>query len=108
MYRTPVQPSHFVRRHLHVNMDSSDDDLFLTQSSFRSGKSDSEDALDNLLKESFDADAPYNAPYGVQFSDISDAEEILSSCQVAENQYSNERFGIPVPEADVASKSRKR
>ncbi|XP_022095363.1 uncharacterized protein LOC110981782 [Acanthaster planci] len=34
-------------------------------------------------------------------------EELISSCQVAENQYSKERFGTPIPEADIASKSRK-
>ena len=102
---------HFVCGVLQANKDSSGDDMFLTQSSFRSDnrESDSDDQLTTFWQDSFSADLPTKyAPYGVQFSDISDAEELISSCQVAENQYSKERFGTPIPEADLASKSRKR
>ena len=82
----------------------------MTQTTFRSESEESgtDSVFPNLLTENLPIKSSTNALYGMQFSNVSDPEELISSCQAAEKQYAKERFSPPVPESDVALKSRKR
>lgn len=96
----------------------SDNEMFITQnnpsinSNDDRSDSDSEAILSEIAGEIVSASEkrPNNyAPYGLPFSDISEdeGELLITATQDAENKY-KQRFGQPVSEAEVMSKSRKR
>lgn len=110
----------FVAR-LPLNMDSDPgNDIFITQSNTRENPASDEADLDpfNIL---FDVGGGYNdagdavyqmksrnAPYGIEFSDVSDDELLICTCQDAEESY-EKRFGDkPVAEEEVLAKGMKR
>jgi hypothetical protein len=96
----------------------SDDEIFLTQSKTRLDLDSCDDEvgpegiLNEIMKGSvvcseIQQKKQTNGPYGVEFSDVSEDDELISATQEAEQDY-EKRFGQPVSEAEVLLKSRKR
>ena len=98
----------------------SDNELFLTQSKasndleIDSSEFDPEFLLNKIAEgtlEMSEMSHPKNAKnnlYGMEFSDISDDELLITATQEAEKKMNDARFVQPVTEAEVLAKSRKR
>jgi hypothetical protein len=81
---------------------SSDEDVFLTQNTFRN--------MEDSDPSNSPEPAKVSTMYGIDLSDISD-EDLILTCQQAETEYDNtndKRFGTPISEETVTTKARKR
>ena len=98
----------------------SDNELFITQSKasndleIGSSEFDPEFLLNKIAEGALETSEmshsknARNNPYGIDFSDISDDELLITATQEAEKKMNDARFGQPVTEAEVLAKSRKR
>lgn len=91
-------------------MSDSGEDIFLTQNTFREIGHESESEVEfasSYLMGIGERTLDENEAYKPDMSDISD-DDLVATCERFEKNHNLERFPVPVGDAEVQEKSRKR
>lgn len=95
-----------------MSFSSEEDDIFLTQDMFKQTSSSSDSDEDLLGERRKPVPKPLKLhEYSAAFSDISDEEQLVATCNSVEEKLKQEelaaRFPLPVADHVVADKSKK-